>query len=112
MLGNNAHDEIAQYVFPVVDTIMFEHYKDELLSKENLLKDWNNMLRIAQAGKISIFRVGVEVDPKGKEKEEGYYKGTKRNERLADLSKERLEYYQACYLIGAQPYSYFQYGWG
>jgi len=23
-----------------------------------------------------------------------------------------LEYYLACYLIGAQPYSYFQYGWG
>lgn len=31
---------------------------------------------------------------------------------MAALAKERLEYYLACYLIGAQPYSYFQYGWG
>jgi len=23
-----------------------------------------------------------------------------------------VEYYLACYLIGAQPYAYFQYGWG
>ena len=28
------------------------------------------------------------------------------------LSKDRLEYYLACFLIGAQPYSFFQYGWG
>lgn len=28
------------------------------------------------------------------------------------LAKERVEYYLACFLIGAQPYSYFQYGWG
>ena len=31
---------------------------------------------------------------------------------MAALAKERVEYYLACYLIGAQPYSYFQYGWG
>ena len=31
---------------------------------------------------------------------------------MQKFSKERLEYYQAVYLIGAQPYSYFQYGWG
>ena len=31
---------------------------------------------------------------------------------MADLAKKRVDYYLACYLIGAQPYSYFQYGWG
>lgn len=112
LLGNNAHDKIAEYVFPVADAIMFEHYKEELLSKENLLKDWDNMLKIAKAGKISIFRIGVEADPFAKEKEEGSIKGVKREDKLMSLSKERLEYYHACYLIGAQPYSYFQYGWG
>ena len=25
---------------------------------------------------------------------------------------ETMDFYLACYLIGAQPYSYFQYGWG
>ncbi|WP_299668853.1 putative glycoside hydrolase [uncultured Polaribacter sp.] len=111
VLGNNAHDKIAQYVFPVVDANMFEHYKSDLLSKEKLLEDWENMLRTAKAGKISVFRVGVEHDGVSEEKKD-YYKGAKRNERLAKLSKEKLEYYLACYLIGAQPYSYFQYGWG
>ncbi len=28
------------------------------------------------------------------------------------LSKENLEFYLSCFLIGAQPYAYFQYGWG
>jgi hypothetical protein len=111
LLGNNAHDKIAQYVFPVIDANMFEHYGNDLLSKERLLKDWEKMLRIAKAGKISIFRIGVEYDSEAQEKED-YYKGRMRNERLEELSKEKLEYYHACYLIGAQPYSYFQYGWG
>ena len=31
---------------------------------------------------------------------------------MAALARDRVEYYLACYLIGAQPYSYFQYGWG
>jgi hypothetical protein len=111
LLGNNAHDRAAQYVFPVVDANMFEHYKNELLSKERLLEDWKNMLRIAKAGKISIFRIGIEYDKKSKEKKD-YYKGSNQNDRFVKLSKEKLEYYHACYLIGAQPYSYFQYGWG
>lgn len=111
LLGNNADAKIAQYVFPVIDANMFEHYGNDLLSKERLLKDWEKMLRIAKAGKISIFRIGVEYDSEAQEKED-YYKGRMRNERLAELSKEKLEYYHACYLIGAQPYSYFQYGWG
>ncbi|WP_372776073.1 putative glycoside hydrolase [Mangrovibacterium sp.] len=108
LLGNNAHQDIAQFVFPAVDAIMFEHYNAELLNKENLLKDWNNMLRIAKAGKISVFRVGVEVEENSDERNNKQNKA----ERIQKLSKERLEYYLACFLIGAQPYSYFQYGWG
>lgn len=111
LLGNNAHDKLAQYVFPAVDANMFEHYKNELLSKERLLEDWKDMFRIAKAGKISIFRIGIEYDKKSKEKKD-YYGVSNRNKILAELSKEKLEFYHACYLIGAQPYSYFQYGWG
>lgn len=112
LLGNNAHQDIAKYVFPAVDAIMFEHYNDKLVSKEALLKDWDDMLRIAKAGKMSIFRIGVEVDKTplagAKERNESLNK----EERSEMLAKERLEYYLACFLIGAQPYSYFQYGWG
>lgn len=108
LLGNNASQEIAKYVFPSVDAVMFEHYNSELLSKENLLEDWKNMLRITKAGKISVFRIGVEAEDSSTESKSQQNKA----EQLEELSKERLEYYLACFLIGAQPYSYFQYGWG
>ena len=35
-----------------------------------------------------------------------------KHEKLYQLAKERIEYHLACFLTGAQPYSYFQYGWG
>jgi hypothetical protein len=112
LLGNNAADKMARYVFPVVDAIMFEHYSPELLSKEKLLQDWDEMLRIARAGKASIFRIGVEQDSKWVEKCAQKGNAHNNSEMIAKLAKERLEFYLACYLIGAQPYSYFQYGWG
>uniref|UniRef100_UPI003873CD20 Glycoside-hydrolase family GH114 TIM-barrel domain-containing protein n=1 Tax=Novipirellula artificiosorum TaxID=2528016 RepID=UPI003873CD20 len=108
LLGNNANQDIAKDAFPVMDASMFEHYNEKLLSKESLLQDWDDMLRIAQAGKMSIFRIGVESDPRASQ-DQGR-RGSRRDQPV--LAKERAEYYLACYLIGAQPYSYFQYGWG
>jgi len=112
LLGNNANQAIARYVFPVIDANMFEHYSEELLSKESLLQDWKDMLRIAKAGKISVFRIGVEHDRSPNPREDQSRSTRGQSERMAALARERLEYYLACYLIGAQPYSYFQYGWG
>jgi hypothetical protein len=108
LLGNNADDEIAKYVYPAIDASMFEHYNAQQASKENLLVEWDDMLKIAKAGKISIFRFGVEIEGTQLEKASRQEK----NDGLAKLSQERLEFYLAAYLIGAQPYSYFQYGWG
>lgn len=107
LLGNNASD--VKDVFPAIDAAMFEHYNNKKLSKENLLKEWGLMLANAKAGKMSIFRIGVEAEKE--EASQTLIKGL-RGTSLEGLSKERLEYYQACFLIGAQPYSYFQYGWG
>jgi hypothetical protein len=112
LLGNNANQAIAQHVFPVIDASMFEHYSDKLLSKESLLQDWTDMLRIAKAGKMSIFRIGVESDRSRSQQGEQSRGRRDRSEQMATLARERIEYYLACYLIGAQPYSYFQYGWG
>jgi hypothetical protein len=109
VLGNNVHQDIAKHVFPTVDAGMLEHYNTKLLTKEQLLQDWATMLRFAQAGKMSIFRIGVEQDPFRAKHEN---QQLSRDERVVALARERLEYYLACYLIGAQPYSYFQYGWG
>ncbi|MEP1486845.1 MAG: putative glycoside hydrolase [Algibacter sp.] len=108
LLGNNA--ATVEDVFPAIDATMFEHYSETITnSKENLLKEWDDMLRIAKAGKISIYRFGVEVEDDASI--EGL-SGAEKEKALEELSKERLEYYHACYLIGAQPYAYFQYGWG
>lgn len=112
VLANNGHEPLAKHVFPVMDANMFEHYDNKLLSKENLLQDWEDMRRIAKAGKMSIFRIGIEYERPKKKPSDRPREKHRRSEERAARAKERLEYYQACYLIGAQPYSYFQYGWG
>ncbi len=112
LLGNNAQQDIAKTSFSSVDATMFEHYNYELLSKESLLDDWQQMLRIAKAGKISVFRIGVEYEPYEIKKNWFLSKFSSKEKQLANLAKQMLEYHLACYLIGAQPYSYFQYGWG
>lgn len=101
LLANNAYRDDAKYVYPVSDAIMFENYATVRSSKENLLLEWGQMLRNAKAGKISVFRLGVE--------------GTGRRNlkpNMPKLSQEKAEFALACYLIGAQPYSYFMYSWG
>lgn len=101
LLANNAYSDDAKHVYPVSDAIMFENYATVKSSKESLLFEWEQMLRNAKAGKISVFRLGVE--------------GTGRRNlkpNMPELSQENAEFALACYLIGAQPYSYFMYSWG
>ncbi len=103
LLGNNANNPDAQYVYPVCDAVMFENYATVRSSKENLLVEWGDMLKNARAGKISVFRLGVEGTGRG---------NLRPAPEMVTLSQEKLEFALACYLIGAQPYSYFMYSWG
>ena len=105
LVGNNAAD--TKDVFPYCDAFMFEHYNATVTNKENLLKEWDDMIRIAKAGKISIYRFGA----KGKGQNDITIGATK-TDGIEKKSKDQLEYYHACFLIGAQPYSYFQWNWG
>lgn len=105
LVGNNAADN--KYVFPFCDAFMFEHYSKAVTNKENLLKEWGLMLNVAKAGKISIFRFGA----KGKGKTDITI-GETNTEGMEEISKDQLDFYLSCFLIGAQPYSYFQYNWG
>ncbi|TWU46100.1 hypothetical protein Poly51_54950 [Rubripirellula tenax] len=101
LLANNAYSEDARYVYPVSDAIMFENYANVKSSKESLLAEWAEMRRNAEQGKTSVFRLGVE--------------GTGRRNlkpNMPEHAKEKVEFALACYLIGAQPYSYFLYSWG
>ena len=105
LIGNNGAD--TKEVFPHCDGFMFEHYNGTVTNKENLLKEWGDMVRVAKAGKMSIYRFGA----KGKGKND-ITMGATGTEGIEARSHEQLEYFHACYLIGAQPYSYFQWNWG
>lgn len=109
LLGNNACNPDAKHVYPVCDAIMFENFADVRGSKENLLVEWNDMLRNAKEGKVSVFRLGVEGAGRS------YVRTISREEKFATMpkiSQERVEFSLACFLVGAQPYSYFMYSWG
>jgi len=108
LLLNNGAD--IPELFALGDAFMFEHFDAKLLTKEAILQDWELLKKISQAGKIGVWRIGVEADHPELGK-------AAKNRPAADavyetLSKERLPFYLAAFLIGAQPYSYFQYGWG
>jgi len=109
LLANNANSDNAKFVYPVSDALMFENYSAVNFNKENLLSDWDEMLRNAKEGKISVFRLGVEGHGRG------FLRGITKEEKqevMPKISQEKLEYALACYLIGAQPYTYFMYSWG
>jgi hypothetical protein len=105
LIGNNGAN--TKEVFPSCDGFMFEHYNASVMTKEALLKDWEDMLRIAKAGKMSIYRFGA----KGKGKRDITI-GATGVSGIEQKSKDQLEFYHACFLIGAQPQSYFQWNWG
>ena len=92
LLANNAYSDDAKHVYPVSDAIMFENYAAVKSSKESLLSEWEHMLRIAKDGKISVLRLGVEGTSRGNMKP-----------NMPELSKEKLEFAHACYLIGRSP---------
>jgi hypothetical protein len=111
LANNGAH---IDKIFDIADAFMFEHYKQEAThTKEKILQDWQLMEKIADAGKICIYRFGVEPETGSLLLEAGRPgKLNHKKEEWAELSKEQLEFYLSLYLIGAQPYSYFQWNWG
>ena len=100
----NGVDEGRPDLFEIGDAFMFEHSSARFLTKEAIVKDWDDMKKIAAAGKIAVWRIGVNKEAKGAK--------LVSEADLEKFSRERLSYYLAAFLIGAQPYSYFQYGWG
>ena len=108
LLLNNAAD--IPELFAIGDAFMLEHYDPKLLSKEAMLKDWALLKKISEANKIAVWRIGVEIEDRTAE-------GGASKPRLSDAvydarARKQLPFYLAAFLIGAQPYSYFQYGWG
>jgi hypothetical protein len=81
---------------------MFENYKPEICTPKEIIKDWKQMKLFHDAGKLSVWRIGVNNTGDVKESHEDW----------ETRSKELATFWTAAFLIGAQEYSYFQYGWG
>jgi hypothetical protein len=107
LLNNGAH---IPELFEIGDAFMFEHYSPTLLTKEAILNDWELMGKISHAGKIAVWRIGVEQENPDIATTDGNPQS--RDAAYEALSKERVGFYLAAFLIGAQPNCYFQYGWG
>lgn len=100
-------------LFAIGDAFMFEHYSPASISKEAIVNDWALMKKIAAANKITVWRIGLEQQPEGRPVAEVLGESRQqREQRLESISQQQLDFYLAAFLIGAQEYSYFQYGWG
>jgi len=111
LCNNAAHDHAF---IENCDAVMYEHHKPEHY-RENLqayVNDWDQMLAVANAGKINVYR--WPVDLKGTRFEEGGRALIVKDNHaeLSEIAKERITFPLACFLIGAQPYSYFMLSWG
>ncbi|MCP4376028.1 MAG: hypothetical protein GY794_07635 [bacterium] len=98
------------------DAVMYEHYGYEARYRKNLnryITDWEQMRRVADAGKMNIYRMPVNL--KGTKYEKSSRReliAEKNHPELAKTAKQRVEFPLACFLIGAQPHSYFMLSWG
>lgn len=108
LLANNG----ARDYLDIADAFMFEHYDDKMVSKEAILEDWVLMKKISEAGKISVYR--MQPDLRGTEFENASRRDKieYRQREIGEKSKQLIEFPLACFLVGAQPYSYFCYNWG
>lgn len=72
------------------------------------------MEKIADAGKLCVYRFSAKPEPGTAlhSTNARRHRLHTHNKEFAELSKDQLPYYLGAYLIGAQPGSYFQWGWG
>jgi hypothetical protein len=116
LVVNNAAD-ISDYVSNC-DAVMYEHYGMDKRYKKNrqlFVKDWDQMLKVANMGKINIYRmtplsfVPHDQSPVNK----ASLANRKKDSKYADnYTRKLIPFPLACYLMGVQPYSYFMYGLG
>jgi arylsulfatase B len=82
----------------------FGHFSSS--SPENMARDLADMMEAGKRGKIIVFKgwPGFSwLDDVAKEKRRG---------ELLEMARENITFPLACFLVAAQPYSYFCYSWG
>ena len=91
----------------ITDASTMEHF-DQFFSrdKENVALDMENMMEAGKQGQIVIMKgwPGFNWTEKEKMKQS--------HEELLKEARENITYPLACFLVAAQPYSYFCYSWG
>ena len=113
LLCNNAA-ETPRFI-PHCDAVMYEHHKPQQYrdNPKRYVADWEQMRAVANAGKINVYRWGVDLRGTKFENSHGRVRNAPDNHPvLAEIAKERITFPLACFLIGAQPYSYFMFSWG
>ncbi len=112
LLCNNAAENLD--FIENCNAVMYEHHKPDQY-RENLQRyvdDWDQMLAVANAGKINVYRWGVNLKGTKFEGSDRAKHAKENHAELAEIAKSRATFPLACFLIGAQPYSYFMLSWG
>ena len=91
----------------ITDASTIEHF-DQFFSrdKENVALDIENMIEAGKQGQIVVMKGWPGFNWTEKEKMNQPY------EELLDKARKNIIYPLACFLVAAQPYSYFCYSWG
>ncbi|MCP4310320.1 MAG: T9SS type A sorting domain-containing protein [Bacteroidetes bacterium] len=91
----------------ITDASAIEHFDQfASTSKENIQRDMEAMMEAGKRGKIVILKTFPGFNWTEKEKMSQPY------EELLEEARENITFPLACFLIAAQPYSYFNYSWG
>ena len=106
---SKAESQKGEIYLDEADGVCFEHFDQfEGGDKECILSDWNKIKMASDKGKITVIKcwpdhdfnwLNIELMKKSKSE-------------LEKISREKINYPLACFLIGAQRYSYFCYSWG
>ena len=116
-LGDSGADgrhfrQFVDHFLADADAFMFEHYNDTLTTQQAILKDWKQLEQISRAGKISVYRMRPDLRDTKFANASYNDKYIWQHKEIGEKSKQLFTFPLACFLIGAQPHSYFCYNWG
>lgn len=104
---SDSPEDISVRLLAVNDGAMNEHFVSAApVNKEVLAKDIEVAQKLGKAGKVVVIKAWPGFDWRDKEVMK------KPCEELEKLAREAITFPLACFLIVAEPYSYFCYTWG
>jgi hypothetical protein len=100
-------ENIGARLLKVTDGAMKEHFvSGNLVNKQELAEDIQTLQTVAQSGKMLVIKCWPGFDWRDQEMMD------KPREEREKIAREAITFPLACFLIVAEPYSYFCYTWG